>query len=241
MKKICIFGSCVSRDIFEYDEQKNFELVGYYARSSFASLSSNAMIEQDVLDNIISPFQKRMVLYDMNKSFIEKVKKNDFDFLLVDFIDDRFHFYKLSNDSIVTVSNEYKKAKGKLYSSNMIYSKSQEHIDLWRKGIERMYNDLCLIQDKIILNKVYWSDTFFNGQKFTINPEELIANNSFLKERYDEFITFFPKVKYIEYPKDVLVLDHKHKWGGAPMHYYHDVYKYALDKILMFAKKDKKC
>ncbi|HEB9312306.1 TPA: hypothetical protein RZK28_001797, partial [Campylobacter coli] len=73
MKKICIFGSCVSRDIFEYDEQKHFELVGYYARSSFASLSSNAMIEQDVLDNIISPFQKRMVLYDMNKSFIEKV------------------------------------------------------------------------------------------------------------------------------------------------------------------------
>ncbi|EHT8411842.1 hypothetical protein KXO07_001307, partial [Campylobacter coli] len=54
MKKICIFGSCVSRDIFEYDEQKNFELIGYYARSSFASLSSNAMIEQDVLDNIQS-------------------------------------------------------------------------------------------------------------------------------------------------------------------------------------------
>ncbi|EIN8284993.1 hypothetical protein LO840_000737 [Campylobacter coli] len=215
MKKICIFGSCVSRDIFEYDEQKNFELVGYYARSSFASLSSNAMIEQDVLDNIISPFQKRMVLYDMNKSFIEKVKKNDFDFLLVDFIDDRFHFYKLSNDSIATVSNEYKKAKGKLYSSNMIYSKSQEHIDLWRKGIEKVYNDLYLIQDKIILNKVYWSDTFFNGQKFTIESEELIANNDFLKERYDEFTKIFSKIKCIEYPEDALVLDCNHKWGGG--------------------------
>lgn len=163
MKKICIFGSCVSRDIFEYDEYKSFELVGYYARSSFASLSSNAMIEQDVLDNIQSPFQKRMVLQDMNKSFIDRIKRNDFDFLLIDFIDDRFHFYKLSNDSIVTLSNEYKKAKGKLYSSNMIYSKSQEHINLWRKGIEKVYEDLQKIQHRIILNKVYYSDVFYGG------------------------------------------------------------------------------
>ncbi|EAK3062780.1 hypothetical protein C8173_09170, partial [Campylobacter coli] len=162
MKKVCIFGSCVSRDIFEYDEYKSFELVGYYARSSFASLSSSAMIEQDVLDNIQSPFQKRMVLQDMNKSFIDRIKRNDFDCLLIDFIDDRFHFYKILKNSIVTVSNEYKKAKGKLYSSNMIYSKSQEHIDLWNKGIEKIYDDLYFIQDKIILNKVYWSDVFYN-------------------------------------------------------------------------------
>lgn len=82
MKKVCIFGSCVSRDIFEYDEQKSFELVGYYARISFASLSSSAMIEQEVLDNIQSPFQKRMVLQDMNKSFIDRIKRNDFDFFI---------------------------------------------------------------------------------------------------------------------------------------------------------------
>ncbi|EAJ5743244.1 hypothetical protein CSG60_03480 [Campylobacter coli] len=117
--------------------KNNFELIDCYARSSFASLASSAMIEQSVLDNIQSSFQKRMVLRDMDKSFIRKLKKNDFDCLLIDFIDDRFHFYKILKNSIVTVSNEYKKAKGKLYSSNMIYSKSQEHIDLWRKGIEK--------------------------------------------------------------------------------------------------------
>ncbi|EGT3461643.1 hypothetical protein JDX53_001980 [Campylobacter coli] len=233
MKKICIFGSCVSRDIFEYDEQKSFELVGYYARSSFASLSSNAMIEQDVLDNIQSPFQKRMVLQDMNKSFIDRIKRNDFDFLLIDFIDDRFHFYKLSNDSIVTLSNEYKKAKGKLYSSNMIYSKSQEHINLWRKGIEKVYEDLQKIQHRIILNKVYYSDVFYGGggDKFKIDEEELVNNNFFLKERYDDFVKFFPEVKCIEYSQDLLVLDREHKWGEAPMHYHCGVYKYALDEI----------
>ncbi len=92
MKKICIFGSCVSRDIIEYDMKNNFELIDYYARSSFASLASSAMIEQSVLDNIQSSFQKRMVLRlslihiseptqkrmvlrDMDKSFIRKLKK----------------------------------------------------------------------------------------------------------------------------------------------------------------------
>lgn len=52
-----------------------FKLIDYYARSSFASLASNAMIEQSVLDNIQLSFRKRMVLRDMDKSFIKKVKK----------------------------------------------------------------------------------------------------------------------------------------------------------------------
>ncbi|EMF9549938.1 hypothetical protein V3Y79_000374 [Campylobacter jejuni] len=55
--------------------KNNFELIDYYARSSFASLASSAMIEQSVLDNIQSSFQKRMVLRDMDKSFIRKLKK----------------------------------------------------------------------------------------------------------------------------------------------------------------------
>ncbi|EAI5053558.1 hypothetical protein BJG44_08705 [Campylobacter jejuni] len=75
--------------------------------------------------------------------------------------------------------------------------------------------DLYMIQDKIVLNKVYWSDVFYNGNKFSISQEELISNNNFLKERYDDFVNFFPKIKCIEYFKDILVLDHKHKWGGG--------------------------
>ncbi|EAH7893650.1 hypothetical protein CYC70_09010, partial [Campylobacter coli] len=71
-----------------------------------------------------------------------------------------------------------------------------------------------------------------------INQEELISNNNFLKERYDAFFKFFPKIKYIEYPKDMLVLDHEHKWGGAPMHYYSDVYKYALNEIRLIEKEN---
>ncbi|EAJ9845653.1 hypothetical protein FBH90_04375, partial [Campylobacter jejuni] len=94
--------------------------------------------------------------------------------------------------------------------------------------------DLYMIQDKIVLNKVYWSDVFYNGNKFSISQEELISNNNFLKERYDDFVNFFPKIKCIEYFKDILVLDHKHKWGGTPMHYHSDTYKYAYMKLCNF-------
>lgn len=82
------------------------------------------------------------------------------------------------------------------------------------KVLKNIY-DLYMIQDKIVLNKVYWSDVFYNGNKFSISQEELISNNNFLKERYDDFVNFFPKIKCIEYFKDILVLDHKHKWGGG--------------------------
>lgn len=36
----------------------------------------------------------------------------------------------------------------------------------------------------------------------------------------------------------MLVLDHEHKWGGAPMHYHSDVYKYTLNEIGLIEKEN---
>ncbi|WP_347709876.1 DUF6270 domain-containing protein, partial [Pseudomonas sp. 43(2021)] len=41
-KNLIIYGSCVSRDIFNLEENSDFSLLEYYARSSMASLCSAA-------------------------------------------------------------------------------------------------------------------------------------------------------------------------------------------------------
>lgn len=162
MKRVCIFGSCVSRDIFEYNVGGELSVVKYFARSSFASLSAAPYVESDVLKNISSPFQRRVVQADMDKSFCESLKNFDCDVMLFDFIDNRFNLYQ-QGDKLTTISNEYKKAKGRLISTNVIPSGSLKYFELWKKGFEKIIPDLQKIEDKIILNKAFWTDSICGG------------------------------------------------------------------------------
>lgn len=62
MKKVLIFGSCVTRDPFAdlMISDSEFEVKDYYARSSFASLAGKPIVGRD-LSKILSPFQRKMV------------------------------------------------------------------------------------------------------------------------------------------------------------------------------------
>lgn len=56
---IAIFGSCVSRDVFNFDEENKFNIIDCFARSSFASIyTSPSDIPVSVLE---SSFQNRQV------------------------------------------------------------------------------------------------------------------------------------------------------------------------------------
>lgn len=82
--KVFILGSCVSRDPFELADKRDFEVVNYYARTSFASLGSEAYVDEKILSGIDSKWQKRMVKADMDKSFFKAIKESKFDVLLID-------------------------------------------------------------------------------------------------------------------------------------------------------------
>lgn len=106
--RVAIFGSCVSRDIFSIvDDCRDLVLAGYYARCSLASLAANPWVDAAVLQSIESPFQRKMVRADMDKSFIRFLGDAKFDVLLFDFIDERFNLQRMKNGALVTLSNEY--------------------------------------------------------------------------------------------------------------------------------------
>lgn len=98
MIKINIYGSCVSRDIFEWDKEKQFSIPVYVARTSILSnLNTNIWNINSTDINLDSPFQKEAVMTDLNKTVYDKFKSNMSDYLLIDFIDERFRIAKMDN------------------------------------------------------------------------------------------------------------------------------------------------
>ncbi len=91
IRNLLIYGSCVSRDIFNLEESRDFKLTDYYARSSMASLCSEAYENEEALSRIPSAFRRRMVACDFSKEILSaKDKFAAADVILIDLIDERF-------------------------------------------------------------------------------------------------------------------------------------------------------
>src|SRR5262245_35612735 len=105
--RLLIFGSCVSRDIFNYPWAKTqLALVDYYARSSIASLGARTIEMPSSVQNISSKFQRRMVERDIRKDFLNDLTRLQFDVLLIDLIDERFNLYVEPDGGACTLSSE---------------------------------------------------------------------------------------------------------------------------------------
>ena len=232
--KVFILGSCVSRDPFQHDDAKNFKVIDYFARSSFASLGADPYIESSIIKNIDSSFQKRMVLADMDKSVFKTLKTSCFDILLIDLIDERFNLSEV-NKTIHTISSEYKHASKNNIKGRLIKSDSSEKFELWKKGFNKLmkFSIENKITEKIVINKVYWTNKT-NSEK-TINKfytdQQINDVNVTLDKMYNEIITIFPKVNFIEYSDSELLSDIHHKWGVEPFHYTESFTKAQIKKL----------
>ena len=229
--KVFIFGSCVSRDPFEIADERDFEIIDYVARTSIASLSAEPYVDENIVKNIPSKWQQRMVLGDMNKSFFSKLLNTSFDVLLIDLIDERFNL-SIKGQSVHTISSEYKKALYTPNSYRSIKRFSDEKFRLWEKGLEKLVTFLKKnrLENKIVLNKVYWTHKI--GQDGIVNerysPQDIKEANDDLKRMYTKISTLLPYIKTIEYPENQLFTDPSHKWGVEPFHYNENIFKRQL-------------
>jgi len=235
--KIFIYGSCVSRDPFELDNEGKFEIVDYFARSSLASLVGKPYIDKKIIDGISKPWAKKVTKQDMEKSLFEHLLKQEFDVLIVDLIDER-HNLHIKENIINTISVEYGKA---LYHPNQystIKAFSDEKFNIWIKGLEKLA--YCLkknnLDNKVVLNKIYWTN--FIGEEKSINiqysTEHVEKANNELERMYIKFIKFLPNTKVVKYPKEMLYSDPNHKWGLAPFHYNDFVMRHQLLELERF-------
>ena len=115
MARVNVLGSCLSRDVLWFDQETNYKVPVYCARTSIVS-----NLQEDYVDirkddlQLDSEFQQKSVLSDCHRSVFDELKNTSSDYLMIDFIDERFRIAKVNfhgQFKYVTYSNELMSSK----------------------------------------------------------------------------------------------------------------------------------
>lgn len=235
--RVLIFGSCVSRDILNY-QNGEIELVDYFARSSFASMFEFVPVKDIYTKNLKSNFQRRTVAADLGKNFSDHINGSSFDLLLLDFIDERFNLFVLENNTICTLSNELLSAgfDPKKESGRIVSSGTDEFFDLWETGWMQFLSiaDALQCRQKIRINRVFWAKSTSTGGDFpTCSRHYILVANQFLQRLYARVEKDLQPWQFIEASPSHCIAAENHRWGLSPFHYVDAYYTEALRKIMI--------
>lgn len=242
---ISIFGSCVSRDIFNYDTAKFFDLKSYIARQSIVSALAQPIpcsLEQIGLE---SSFQRRMVYHDLVKDCFDLLAHDGSQFLIVDLIDERFSLAQVS-DSLITWSNEMA-ASGFLKEPPALIAKEKQMAYVDSTGTEHKIDLLGCVdlfcdrilslypQEHVIIHKAMMMNYYITSSgKCRSFPLNYLMHsrkiNSVLSAMYQRMSERMPKAAVIDLCGGGAA-DEKHRWGLAPMHYQEKYYGDAAEVL----------
>lgn len=172
--------------------------------------------------------------------------KNHSDYLIIDFIDERFRIAK-SGGKYATYSNELVNSKylekfdfyflDKLPKAVGIgYTFDDDSLDIYicefAVKIKRLYEE-----NRIVIHEAYMRDTYIavdgTVKKFS-EPvcADVSRKNELLKYMYETLRQYLPNAHVINlFDKKNFLINEKHLWGLTPMHFEDDYYLEAL-KIL---------
>ena len=240
--RLSVFGSCVTRDILTFDAENRTELENYIARQSVISAVCPKIGVNESEINLSSPFQRRMVLCDMNKTAFEILGGRKSDFIILDLIDERFPL-KTVGDSFLTVSNEFRLSLGEKYKHCPDLYKKVTASGLYagRNKADKYVKEFCerltdiYPGNRIILHRALTADRYINKNgETTPFASDIIKNNSetnaVLNKMYDMIVKTVPSVHEIVCDTEILS-DENHRWGLAPVHYTDGYYINMLNKI----------
>lgn len=235
--KFVIFGSCVTRDVFELVDKAACVLVRYFARSSLGSAYAEGKVEDVDVGGIASAFQRGVVCADLNKEFRGFLDSGDFDCLIYDPIDERFDLLLLEGERVCTLSNELKQVyegKGGV-GGRRLKSGSEEFYARWENGWSAFIAQLDSLGKRAALriNKVFWAERTAAGDDFrpSYDAAGIRIANEFLGRIYSRMLRDIPQEQFFEFPQELMVGASEHKWGKSPFHYV-EAYYSGLASVL---------
>jgi len=229
--KVFIWGSCVSRDCFNYPSSSSLELVKYHARCSCVSAMSKPVSLTGInIDAIASKFKRQAVIDDFQKQLLLDLETIEFDILLIDFIDERLALKIDEEGRVVTVSAELQETGSVPLDDSLVYVSDEKRFSLWHEAWNKFmeFCDRHGIRDKIVLNCVRWADHMENGEPVSQFTQNYIArHNAFLERIYEVVKKDISESRCIRYPNELLVANSNHRWGISPFLYIDKLYGYT--------------
>ncbi|UGS35720.1 DUF6270 domain-containing protein [Capillimicrobium parvum] len=224
---VAIFGSCVTRDVFE-DPALRPSLGHYTARSSVISAVAPPLPvdeERVVLD---SPFQRRCVLADLHKTFFDSLAEDPPDLLIVDLIDERFDLLAGAG-TVVTVSSALQAAGlGENLHPDMrpLRRMSERGCELFAAAAPVFAARVTEIvpPERVILHRALWSLHYTDGERVHPFPDARLElcrlQNDMLDRSYDALADAFGAgVETLQLDPAEHLADAGHRWELEPFHY----------------------
>jgi hypothetical protein len=238
-KNIAIIGSCVTRDAFtsECDLAVSF----YRARTSVLSIYADPVPITDAeLHNVSSNFLRKCFATDFRKTMFSELAESNSEAIVVDFVDERFDFYRNGPKIVSKTWDMYSAGLWKIAVAAGLKDcqKFEKHnyemlLDLY----SRFFKDLASIIGgrKIYINCALFCDTFINSE------QKLCEFDDHIKEKnakcnamvYNIIATSFGVV-----PTDNIInvmngihADSRNKWSLAPFHYEEKYYSRFINAL----------
>lgn len=230
---IDIFGSCITRDPFEFDDN-HFTVKNYFSRTSLVSaIHKPFKIDKEI--KLQNNFYNRVVRDDIEKTFKKYTANPESKIIIIDLIQERYPL-NYHDKNLNTYSPDYRRAKlpiGKLIQFEKQFKLFEHYI----KKISSLFEKY----DLVIIHEAFLAENYINDsghvESFNLKPADIYFNN-YGNKYYDILRTHIPNTKTIKltgYNGSA-----NHKWGLSPSHYenqYYIDFNKQLEKIIE-SKKD---
>jgi hypothetical protein len=230
MTNLFIYGSCVSRDSYEFLDPQAFALTDYVARQSLISTFAAPSEIEEKLISISSPFQIKNLRGDFEGDLLRKLRSRgpETDVILWDLTDERLGVLDLGGGRYVTRSMELLASKAIDTGNDQGWIKfgSEKHLELWREAVKRFSAFLTQhrFMEKVVLLNLPWAAYDETGAPvgsyWSMSPSE--ANTHFAD--YVQVITEELACVRLERPWRKALADTGHQWTLSPYHYDKSVY-----------------
>lgn len=226
MSHVAIFGSCVSRDLFEEPALRP-ALGPYLARSSVVSVVAPPVAIDPERIAIDSAWQRRCLLADFRKTFFSSLTEARPQWLVVDLIDERFNLLR-GAESFVTRSSAFQAA-------------GLDDAELGLEPVQRMSELGCALFDaaaedfaarvsevvppeRVVLHRALWCTRYRDGGEVLPFPAARLElcrrQNAMLERGYDALEEAFGGcATSIRLDPERELADAGHRWELEPYHY----------------------
>ena len=183
-------------------------------------------------------YREEMILRDIHSSIWKYLEQVRPDFLIIDFIDERFDVLQI-NGGFLTISDAFEEAKTQFESNGRRFTfGSEEYFDIWKRACEDFIGRLkTFVQiNHIILVKNFLSEYVgdMNVQEEYENIEDIRHVNDVLKTQYDFFVKECGEIMIVEASKIApYFTDKKYQYGAIPSHLNEIVNKKIAEQIEM--------
>lgn len=239
-----VFGSCVSRDLFNsliVPNYKNFfQIISYSQRTSIISLMQNS-VNFDEMDILSENNHNDSIKYDLSKCWLSEIAKNPPDYIIMDVIYELIFGILILDDGNIITNNYWDLPKTKFYetikdksTALTIIKDSKTYFKLYEESIDLFFNFLknnCQ-SSKIILNSARYATKTLKKDKSIVDESGnsyLVNVNSYLED-LELYIQDNYDVEIMYFGRDYLA-DESHIWGSGRTHYEKSYYSDKFNQL----------